>query len=73
MDWQSLIDALSNFGWLWFPTALQILGTVVIVATAVDTMLTKIDFMNKVFEVPVLGSFLKFVVKFSPLNFKDPK
>lgn len=66
-DWNVLFDYLATLNIVWLPLALQIFGTVVVVASAVDKMIEKVDFMSKLLSIPVLGSFLTFVKKFSIL------
>ena len=64
-DWNVLFDYLATLNIVWLPLALQIFGTAVVVASAVDKMIQKVDFMSKLLAIPVLGSFLIFVQKFS--------
>lgn len=64
-DWNVIFDYLATLNITWLPIALQIFGTVVVIASAVDKMIDKVDFMSKLLAIPVLGSFLTFVQKFS--------
>ena len=50
------------------------LGAIVVVGTVVDSLIDdKKDkgFMKVIFNVPILGSFLKAFTRFSPFNVKD--
>lgn len=64
-NWQAVFDFLATLNLPWLAVALQIVGTLVIVASSVDKLLTKIDFMSKIMAIPILGSLLNFLTKFS--------
>ena len=49
----------------------MILGSLVIIGTVVDALSPKIEFMEKILAIPVLGDVLKALKRFSPFNVKD--
>jgi hypothetical protein len=49
----------------------MILGSLVIIGTVVDALSPKLDFMDKILSVPVLGDVLKALKRFSPFNIKE--
>ena len=54
-------------------TILAILGAIVVLAVVVDGLIPDEKdggFSKKLFEIPILGVFLKALVKFSPINYK---
>jgi hypothetical protein len=50
-----------------------VLGLLVTIGTVVDQLLPKVSFMDKLFNIPFLGSVLKALTRFSPLNVKEDK
>lgn len=52
----------------WVNVALQVLGAVVVLGTAVDKLLAQGKFVAKLFAIPFLGKFLEQLAAFSPLN-----
>lgn len=49
----------------------MILGSLVVIGTVVDALSPKLDFMNKILAIPVLGQVLQALKRFSPFNVKD--
>lgn len=72
MDFSVITTFLSGLA-PWVPLVFKILGALVVIATVVDQLWEKVNFMDKVFNIPILGSFLSFITRFSPLNVRDQK
>jgi hypothetical protein len=74
MDYQPIIDFLLTLS----PSVsyiLMALGTLVTLGLLVDSLVPDEKdkgFMSKILGIPLLGDFLKFLTRFSPLNIKDP-
>lgn len=73
MDWTPVFDFLSGLA-PWVQYVLLGLGSVVVIGTAIDAVVDdKVDggFMKKIMAIPVLGSFLEALKRFSPFNIKE--
>lgn len=74
-DWSAIFSFLTNI----YPSisnTLMILGSIVVIGTGLDYMIpdTKDNgFMKKVLAIPILGSFLSALTKFSPFNYNADK
>ena len=54
----------------WFPIMLQILGIIIVIGSAIDAMLPdKGATVTKILSIPILGTILHTLTKFSPFNF----
>ena len=72
MDWTPVFDFLLGLA-PWVQYVLIGLGSVVVIGTAIDAAVDDtVDhgFMKKVMAIPVLGSFLEALKRFSPFNVK---
>lgn len=72
MDWTPVITFLMTLA-PWMNYVLMGLGSLVVIGTAIDTVSVKLNFMDKILSIPILGDFLKAVSKLSPFNTRDPK
>lgn len=73
MDWTPVFDFLIGLA-PWVQYVLIGLGSVVVIGTAIDAAIDDtVDkgFMKKVMAIPVLGSFLEALKRFSPFNVKE--
>lgn len=60
----------------WVSNVFTVLGCIVVVGTTVDSLVDDSKdggFMKKILAIPVLGSILNHMKKFSPFNTKDSK
>ncbi|MDB4330188.1 hypothetical protein N9948_00475 [bacterium] len=73
MDWTPILAYLQGVA-PWATNALMILGTLVLIGTVVDAMVDDEKdkgFMKKALALPLVGSLLNHLKKFSPFNVKD--
>lgn len=71
MDWSIILSYVATLG-SWVPNLLMILGTIVVIGTGIDKMTKdKGAFAAKVLAVPILGSLLSGLSKFSPFNYNE--
>ena len=70
MDFTPIFELLITL-WSSAETLLAILGTLLVAGTAVDTALPERDLFGKLYAIPLLGSLLKQIKRFSPLNTRD--
>lgn len=73
IEWNGVVEWLMSLK-PWVEYVFIGLGTLVVVGSGIDKIVPdEYDkgFMSYVFKVPVLGSLLKFVTKFSPFNVKE--
>ena len=73
VDWAPIFEYLGGLV-SWAPIALSGLGTLVVVETFIDSVVPDEKdggFMKKAMGVPVLGSFLGALSRFSPFNVKN--
>lgn len=73
MEWSPILDYAKTLA-PWMGYALMGLGSLVVIGTAIDQVIPDEKdggFMKKIIAIPVLGSFLNAVAKFSPFNYKS--
>lgn len=73
MDWTPVFAFLMGLA-PWVNYVLLGLGSLVIIGTAIDSVVDDtVDkgFMKKLMAIPVLGSFLEALKRFSPFNVKE--
>lgn len=73
MDWTPVFAFLTGLA-PWVNYVLIGLGSLVIIGTGIDAMVDDtVDkgFMKKIMAIPVLGSFLEALKRFSPFNIKE--
>lgn len=73
IDWSPIFDFISGLA-PWVSYVLSGLGTIVVVGTAVDSMVPDEKdkgFMKKILAIPILGGLLSSLTRFSPFNIKD--
>lgn len=70
MDWTPVFTFLMTLC-PWVQYVLMGLGSLVIIGTAIDTVRVKLNFMDKILAIPILGDFLKAVAKLSPFNVRE--
>ena len=73
MDWAPIFDWIMGMA-PWAGYALAFLGGLVVFGTFVDQIIPDEKdggFMKKLFSIPILGSFLEAVARFSPFNVKE--
>jgi len=72
-EWYSVLKYfMSQIPYL--PTVLEVLGSVVFIATVVDAVIPdKYDkgFTKYLMKIPILSGLIKALIRFSPLNYKD--
>ena len=71
IDWTNVVAFLSGLA-PWANYVIMGLGILVVVATFIDSMIDDSKdkgFMKFVLNIPILGSFLSFITRFSPFNF----
>lgn len=74
-DWTKIVEFLIGLA-PWMNYVIMGLGILVVVATFIDSMIDDSKdkgFMKFVLNIPVLGSFLSFLTRFSPFNFVPKK
>lgn len=75
MDWAPIITYLQGVA-PWVSQALMVLGSLVIIGTAVDAVIPDEKdggFMKKLLALPLIGSLFEHLKRFSPFNIKDKK
>lgn len=75
MDWSFVVDYLMSLA-PWVEYVFVALGTLVLMGTVVDSMVPDEKdkgFMKKILELPMIGSLLSFLTRFSPFNIKSDK
>jgi len=73
MDWLPVIQWLQSMA-PWVQYLIMGLGFMVVLGTFIDNLTTdKGAFMTKVMNIPVLGTFLDALAKFSPFNANTKK
>jgi amino acid permease len=73
MEWSAILDYAKTLA-PWVQYVFVGLGSLVVIGTAVDSVIPDEKdggFMKKVMAIPVLGSFLQAVAKFSPFNVRQ--
>ena len=73
MEFQGIIDFLNSLA-PWVVYVFSGLGMLVVVGIGIDAIIDdKIDggFMKKILKLPVLGSFLEYITRFSPFNIRE--
>lgn len=73
MDWTPVFDFFISLA-PWVKYLFLGLGAAVVIGTTVDTLIpdeTDKGFMKKIMAIPVLGSLLEALKKFSPFNTKN--
>ena len=73
MDWTPVFNFLLGLA-PWVQYVLLGLGSIVVIGTAIDAAVDDtVDkgFMKKAMAIPVLGSFLEALKRFSPFNVKE--
>lgn len=73
MDWTPVLDFLNTLA-PWVSYIFMGLGAAVVVGTVVDNLIPDEKdkgFMKKIMAIPVLGSLLEALKRFSPFNTKD--
>lgn len=72
MDWVYILEFLKGLT-PWALNVLTALGTVAVLGTGIDAMVDdKVDkgFMKKLMAIPMLGSLMEALKKFSPFNYR---
>ncbi len=70
----SLVDKVLDWfkgAWSWAPMALAWLGGVVVAGTIIDKLVPDTydkGFMSKLYNLPIIGTILKSLVRFSPFS-----
>lgn len=73
MDWTPILTYLATLA-PWVGYLFAGLGVITVIGTAIDQLIPDEKdhgFMKKVMNIPVLGTLIESLQKFSPFNFKD--
>ena len=71
MDWSVVVSYLATLSPV-ISNIMIILGTIVVIGTGIDKMTKdKGAIATKILAIPILGSLLSALTKFSPFNYKE--